>query len=339
LEQTPATLSAIRFYGNLLDRLRTIPGVESATVMENRLGSGWSNNTGVRVDGAIPGGKQFASVRWNAVGPDYFHVLQTPLLLGRDFTDADSPSSPRVAIVNQTFATRYLQGQNAVGHHVQIFGSKSPEFTIVGVVADSRYTEVRENPRPMAYLPFTQIPVVGTMHVEMRTQRAPEAALNDARRVLQTFGPDVPMLQPMTQREQFAETITNDRLFARLSMFFGALAVLLVATGLYGALAYRVSRRTAEIGVRMAIGAKPTQVLWMVLCESLVICAAGALIGLPAALACSSLLRSMLFGLSASDPVSFALALGGVIVIALLASAVPALRASSVDPMVALRCE
>lgn len=336
---TPATLAAIRFYNNLLDRLRTIPGVESATVMGNRLGSGWSNNTGVLVDGVVPGGKQFASVRWNAVGPDYFHVLQTPVVLGRDLSDADSPSSPKVVIVNQTFVNRYLGGQNAVGHHIQIFGKKSPEYTVVGVASDSRYTGIRENARPMAYLPFTQTLSLGTMHIEMRTTRSPGAVLDDVRRILHDFGADVPMLQPMTQREQFAETITNERLFARLSMFFGILAVLLVATGLYGTLAYRVSRRTAEIGVRMAIGAKPTQVLWMVLRESLVICAIGALIGLPAALACSRLLRTMLFGLSATDPVSFTIALTGVVVIALLASAIPAMRASSVDPMVALRCE
>jgi ABC-type antimicrobial peptide transport system permease subunit len=156
---------------------------------------------------------------------------------------------------------------------------------------------------------------------------------------LHDFGADVPMLQPMTQREQFAESISNDRLFARLSMFFGILAVLLVATGLYGTLAYRVSRRTAEIGVRMAVGARPTQVLWMVLRESLLISAAGALIGLPAALACSRLLRTMLFGLSATDPATFIFALAGITAIALLASAIPALRASSIDPMVALRYE
>ncbi|HZU23831.1 MAG TPA: FtsX-like permease family protein, partial [Terriglobales bacterium] len=338
---TPAatTLAALRFYNNLLDRLRTIPGVESATVMGNRLGSGWSNNTGVLVDGAVPGGKQFAIVRWNEVGPDYFHVLQTPLVLGRDLSDADTPSSPKVAIINQTFADRYLKGQNALGHHIQVFGKKSPEYTIVGVAANSRYTGIREDPRPMAYLPFTQVPTVGAMHLELRTSRSPNAVLDDARRVLHDFGADVPMLQPMTQREQFEETITNDRLFARLSMFFGILAGLLVATGLYGTLAYRVSRRTSEIGVRMAIGARPSQVLWMVLRESLLICAAGALVGLPAALACSRLLRTMLFGLSDSDPLSFALAVTGVVMIALIASAVPALRASAVEPVVALRCE
>jgi predicted permease len=335
----PGDLAAIRFYNSLLDGLRTIPGVESVTLMANRLGSGWSNNTGVRVDGAIPGGKEFASVRWNSVGADYFHVLQVPLPLGRDFTDADSATAPKVAIVNQTFVARYMNGASAVGHHIQIFGKKSPEFTVVGVAADSRYTGVREDPRPMAYLPYTQVPSVGTMNVEIRSTRAPESVLGDARRVVRSFGADIPVLQPTTQREQFAETFSSERLFARLSIFFGVLAVLLVITGLYATLAYRVSRRTAEIGVRMAIGARPAQVLWMVLRESLIICAIGAAIGLPAALACSSLLRSMLFGLSASDPLSFVMAVVAVVIIALFASAIPAMRASAVDPMVALRCE
>ena len=334
-----ADLAAIHFYTTLFDRLRTLPGAESVTLMENRLGSGWSSNTGVRLDGAIPGGKDFASVRWNSVGPDYFHVLQVPLLLGRDFTDADAITAPRVAVVNQTFVAKYLNGGNAIGHRIQIFGKKTPEFTIVGVAADSRYTGVRENARPMAYLPFTQVPSIGTMNIEIRSTRAPESVLGDARRVVRDFGADVPVLQPMTQREQFAETFSSERLFARLSIFFGVLAVLLVITGLYATLAYRVSRRTAEIGVRMAIGARPAQVLWMVLRESLIISAIGAAVGLPAALACSSLLRTMLFGLSASDPMSFAVAVAAVIVIAIVASAIPAMRASAVDPMVALRCE
>lgn len=337
-----ANAQAIRFFQNLLDRLRTLPGVESATVMENRLGSGWSSNTGVKVDGATPGGKKFAGVRWNGVGPDYFHVLQVPMRLGRDFTDADSADAPHVAIVNQTFVDKYLDGVNPLGHSVSIDRSRPDKrntFSIVGVVADSRYTGVREDPRPMAYFPYAQTRSIGTLHVELRTSRNPDAVLTDARRIVHEFGPDIPLLQPMPQREQFDTTFTQERLFARLSLFFGLLAVLLVSTGLYGSLAYRVSRRTAEIGVRMAIGARPGQVLWMVVRESLIICAAGTLVGLPAALACSRLLRTMLFGLSASDPASFVIALSGVVAIALAASVIPALRASAIDPMVALRYE
>lgn len=338
--RTESNAEAIRFYQKLLDRLRPMPGVESATLMENRLGSGWSSNTGIKVDGAVPGGKAFAPVRWNAVGPDFFHVLQAPIVLGRDFTDADTSSSSNVIIVNQTFAKRYLEGKSPLGHTVQLSGgSNSPQFTIVGVVADSRYTATREGPRPMAYGPYTQMRSVGTMHLEVRTRTAPDAVLTQARNVLREFGPDVPMLQPMTQTEQFAQSFSSERLFARLSLFFGLFAVLLVATGLYGTLAYRVSRRTAEIGVRIAVGAKPHQVLWMVLRDGLLVSAIGAAIGIPAAIAGSRLLKTMLFGVSQNDPRVFVIAVASVVAIAVAAGVIPARRASSVDPIIALRSE
>jgi predicted permease len=331
---------AVHFYQTLMDRLRTLPGVESGTLMGNRLGAGWSNNTTVWVDGTVPGGEKHAYMRWNAVGPDVFHVLDVPIVLGRDFTDADSPTAPKVAIINQTFAERYIAGLNPIGHRIALSsGPYDPQYTIVGVVADSKYTSVRETKRPMAYLPYTQWPGIGTMQVELRTRGNPEAVLPDARRIVHEFGPDLPLLQPITQQEQFAESFAQERLFARLSMFFGFLAALLVATGLYGTLAYRVSRRTAEIGVRMALGAQRSQVLWMILRESLLLSATGIVVGLPIAIASSRLLRSMLFGLNPGDPVTFAAALVGITLVVLAASAIPARRASSVDPMVALRYE
>ena len=331
---------AIHFYQTVIGRLRTLPAVESATVLGNRLGSGWSNNTGVYVDGVVPNGKKFAPLRWNPVGPDFFHVLDVPLLLGRDFTDADSATAPRVVIVNQTFASKYIKDSNPVGHRLTLFGQlKDPPYTIIGVASDSRYTGVRENPRPTAYIPYTQVPGISTMQVELRTRGNPNAVLPDARRIVKEFGPDLPLMQPMTQQEQFAMTISEERLFARLSVFFGLLAALLVATGLYGSMAYRVSRRTAEIGVRMALGAQRGQVLWMVLRESLLVCAIGTAVGLPAAIACSRLLRSMLFNLSPGDPLTFVLALAGIGAVTLAATLLPARRASRVDPMVALRYE
>ena len=235
-----------RFYQSLTTRLRTLPGVESVTLMSNRIGSGWSNNTGAIVDGKPPDEKGFAPMRWNAVGPDYFHVLGTPLLLGRDFTDGDGATAPPVVIVNETFVKRYLGGREPLGHHVSL--SSSREYTIVGVAANSRYTGVREAERPMAYFPYQQVPPIGGMHVELRAKGDPRAFLPQARRVVQEFGPDLPLLQPMTQEEQFGRSFSNERLMSRLATFFGLMAALLVATGLYGTLAYRVSRRTSEIG-------------------------------------------------------------------------------------------
>jgi predicted permease len=274
-------------------------------------------------------------MRWNAVGPDYFHVLGIPLLLGRDFTDADHATAPPVVIVNETLAKRYLAGRQPLGHRVTL----SREHTIVGVAANSRYTGVREAERPMAYFPYAQVPPIAGMHVELRTSGDPKALLPQARRVVQEFGPDLPLLQPMTQQDQFGASFANERLFSRLSTFFGLMAALLVATGLYGTLAYRVSRRTAEIGVRMALGARPGQVLWMIMRESFVVGLAGIALGLPLAIAGARLLRSTLFGLRPGDPWSFAAALAAVMVVAVGASVIPARRAASVDPMVALRSE
>ena len=328
----------VQFFNTLVARLRALPGVESATLVEERPGAGWSNNTAVKVDGVSPNGKKFADLRWNAVGPDFFHVMGIPVLLGRDFNDADTATSPRVVLVNQTFVKQYLKGGEAIGHQLSKWEEKQ-EATVIGVVADSKYTSVRESSRPMAYYPFTQIANIGTMNVELRTHADPAAMLPLARSVVKQFGPDLPLLEPMTQQEQFYQSFSTDRLFARLAIFFGLLAVLLVATGLYGTLAYRVSRRTAEIGVRMALGAQRDQVLWMVLRESLLVCAVGIAVGLPAAIACSRLLGSMLFNVSPFDVLSFVAALAGVSAVTLTAAALPAHRASSVDPMIALRYE
>jgi predicted permease len=278
-------------------------------------------------------------LRWNAVGSDFFHVMNIPVLLGRDFNDADTAASALVVIVNQTFVKEYLGAGEPLGHQLSKWGEDKRRATIIGVVADSKYTSVRESPRPMAYYPYAQIPNIAAMQIELRTKGSPTAMLPQVRSVMQQFGPDVPLLEPMSQQEQFALSFSSDRLFARLAVFFGVLAVFLVATGLYGTMAYRVSRRTAEIGVRMALGAQRRQVLWMVLRESLLICVVGIAVGLPAAFAGARLLRSMLFNLSTFDVLSFVVALAGIAAVTLVATALPARRASAVDPMIALRYE
>jgi predicted permease len=331
--------AVVLFYQTLLARLRTVPGVESVTLMANRIGSGWSNNTGAIVDGRPPSDK-FSPMRWNNVGPDYFHVLRIPLLVGRDFTDADGAAAPPVVIINETFAERYLAGRTPIGHHVA-FSSRpdARQFTVVGVAANSRYTGVREPDVPMAYVPYAQMPGTAGMHIELRANGDPRPLLPVVRRVVQELGPDLPLLQPMTQEDQFAESFADERLFSRLAVVFGLLAAVLVATGLYGTLAYGVARRTSEIGVRIALGAERRQVLWMVLRQSLIVSAIGVAIGVPAAIAASRMLTTMLFGLKPGDPWSFGAAIVIVGVVAIGAGLVPARRAASVDPIVALRAE
>jgi ABC-type antimicrobial peptide transport system permease subunit len=175
------------------------------------------------------------------------------------------------------------------------------------------------------------------MHVELRASGDPKALLPQVRRIVGEFGPDVPLLQPMTQQEQFNESFADERLFARLAALFGLLAAALVATGLYGTLAYRVSRRTSEIGVRMALGAQRHQVLWMVIRETLVLSGIGIGVGLPLAIGGAGVLKTILFGIGPGDPVSFVLALGGIALVAVVASFIPARRATSVNPVIALR--
>ena len=207
-------------------------------------------------------------------GRTSFTTLGVPVLAGRDFADSDTATSPHVGIINEEFAKRFLPNQNPLGHNI---GTDDGRYTmtIVGVVKDHKYRSIDEDPIPMAWYMYAQIPVIGAMNVEMRVHGDPLAILPSARKVVQQLDPNLPLIQPMTQRAQFDTTISQQILFARLAGFFGFLAVVLVATGLYGTLAYRVSMRTAEIGVRMAVGARRGQVVWMILKDSLLLTATG----------------------------------------------------------------
>ncbi len=335
--QAHSDATAITFYRALVDRLRALPDVETVTLMQNRIGSGWSNNTGAVLDGKDPHAGRSSLMRWNAVGADYCKTLGIPLLDGRDISDSDGPQSAKVAVVNSTFVKSFLNGRAALGHTVSF--TPKLAFTIVGVAADSKYRGITEDPIPIAYFPYAQLKGVGAMHVELRTRGNPNAAIPRVRKIVSDFGPELALLQPMTQQAQFEETISFQRLTARLAIFFGFLAVLLVATGLYGTIAYRVSRRTAELGIRMALGAERSRVLWMVLREGLLLCGCGILLGLPLAFASTGLLSSLLYGLTPNDPLSISAAALGILAVTALACAVPAQRAASISPTVALRNE
>jgi predicted permease len=330
----------VAFYQALLERLRALAGVEAATIMESRLGSGWSNNTNVWVDGRVPSGRGKPTMRWNVVGPDYFQTLGIPLLHGRELRDGDGPRAAKVAVVNATFASWYLPGGSPLGHRIAMSADGDDGgYEIVGVVADSKYIGVREDPIPTGYFFYRQMSHVGAMHVELRVQGPAQAFLAPVQGVLRELAPDLPLEQPRTQEQQFALNLSEDRLVARLATFFGVLAMLLVGTGLYGTLAYAVSQRTSEIGVRVALGGRAEHVVWMVLRESLLVCAVGAAVGLPVALAGGHLLRASLYGVSPADPVSIVGAVAALVAVAVTASLLPARRALSVAPIVALRAE
>lgn len=334
------------FYQNLLVRLHETPGVESATLVSHRPGSGWGWNSVWAIDGVMPQQPFSESMSANHVGSDFCHTLGIPILRGRDITDADTRSAPKVVLVNETFSKRFFPGGDALGHSISTLSSISAgkiklenRFTIVGVIGDSKYKRVNEKSKPTLYFPFAQQTPVPNMQVELRTSGEPEALLPSVRAVLHDLDPNLPIEKPMTQRAQFDESYSQPRLFARLSVFFGVIAVLLVATGLYGTLAYRVSRRTSEIGVRVALGAQRSQVLSLVLHETLWISGAGMLLGVPLALGGARLMRSMLFGITPSDLISFVAALAGIVSVAAAATVIPARRAVGVDPIVALRYE
>jgi len=333
-QKTSSTSQNLQFYRALLDRLRSLPGVESVTLAENRPGSGWSDNNSATIDGVSHTYSE-APLRSNDVGPDFFHVMGVPVINGRDFSDSDTETAPRVAVVNETFAKKLMPGVNPLGHQI---GDKY-RFTIVGVVKDSKYTRVDESPIPTAYLPYTQIAGVMHMEVEVHVVGDSRAILSSIERAVRAMDPNLPLENPMTQQAVFEESYSQQRMFSRLSAFFGVLAAMLVAIGLYGTLAYRLARRTSEIGVRMALGARPSQVLRMLVQENLLVTGIGLACGLLIALVSAGMMESMLFGLQPRDPVTFGVAFFMVTLVSLAASFLPARQAASIAPMRALRTE
>ena len=328
------------FFEQLEARLNALPGVSGAGMANQGLltGNEWDNSITLQGYVAKPG--EDMDPHFNQVTPGYFQTLGIHLLAGRTFTAADTANSRLVAMVNESFVKRYFGATPAVG---RMFGRGSDPGTptdieIVGVVNDTRYESLRDKIPQEVYLCVAQQPAYSNT-VYVRTKRDPDNAFAGVRAVVHDLAPDIPVTGMKTLERQLDESLVTERLVATLSSVFGALATLLAIIGLYGVMAYMVTRRSREIGIRMALGAMSGNVVWLVMREVLALVAIGIAVGLPAAFAVTRLASSQLYGVSANDP----LAIGGATVllaaVALLAGYIPARRAAGFDPVRVLRYE
>jgi putative ABC transport system permease protein len=330
----------------LLDRIReaaaVLPGVRGVGVVREALfqGNDWGSN--LTIEGYTAGPDEDMQVFRNSVGPDYFSAMGIPLLAGREFGDSDAAASPKVVIINERMARKYFAGRNPVGMHM-VWGSHHPpvplDIEIVGVVQNNKHDDARDELHPFVYQPYAQDSGLGSATFYVRTNQDPLALAGTMRQTVQGFDSNLPVFDVRTLAEQVEDSVYSDRLLTFFSISLGALASLLAAIGLYGVLAYMVARRTREIGIRMAIGAEPKDVSWLVLREVMGMSGIGLVIGLAAAFGLGLLIESELYGVKASDPLVFAGATVLLAVVAFLAAWLPARRAASVDPMVALRYE
>jgi predicted permease len=325
-------------FREIVDRLSAVPGVESVSPTSV---APLSNS--YESDDFVPEGRKQGhgdSAYNSTVGDEYFATFRIPTVAGRGFAETDTETSPKVAVVNQALAKQFFPGQNPVGKSFTTTDEKNNKliYQIVGVCADTRYGSLREAPQPVFYVDYRQAPAVTwgmTFAVKTRTSRA--GITPSLRRAVQSVDRNLPLVEVRTQEEQIDELLRNEHVFAELTAGFGVLALVLACIGIYGLMAYAVSRRTNEIGIRMALGARAEQVLGMVLREALWMTVAGVLAGLAGALAVGRLIASQLYGLKAWDPTTLAGAATLLVAVALGASWVPARRAAGVDPSRALR--
>ena len=325
-------------YAEILRRLRALPEVKSAaaSIVRPVDDQFYLVDRVNEVDGRpLPEGSVIR-VEWNATSPAYFSTLSTPIVSGRDFQPRDNQSAPAVVIVNQSLANRAFPNQDPVGHRLNT-------ATIVGVVKDSYYGGARDQPGPALFYPLFQHGPAqeyrwGYVSFELR-YNSQSSLLDQVRREVAAVDRGLPVFGVRTLLAQTEESMLTERLLATLSSVFGALALLLACVGLYGLMAYAVARRTSEIGIRLALGARPGRILWLVLRETFALTLAGAAVGVPLALWAARYARSVLFGIGTADPLTMAAAVATLIGTAVLAGYAPARRAVRVDPMVALRYE
>ena len=329
---------AVQFNRDLLERLRTAAGVKSAAIASVPIlaGNEWDSSTAVEGHTFADGEDQQAFM--NAFSPGYFETMRIPLLEGRDFRQSDIVENPTVAIVNRKFAEHFFPGKSAIGKRLGRGGGNNAKLTIeiIGVVGDSLYEGPREGVHRQVFLPAWG---KGSVAYYVRTNIASSSVFNVVRNEVKQLDATMPIYEMKTVEGQLDETLLTDRLVALLSAGFGLLATILASIGLYGVMAFVVARRRKELGIRLALGAQPGVVIWMVMREVLVLLAIGLAVGIPAAIALGQYVSTVLYGIKPSDPWMATWTVVLLTVVSTAAGLIPARRASRIDPILALRYE
>jgi predicted permease len=328
-------------YDDLLVRVRTLPGVRAASFTTSSVISGGWDQEGVKVEGYQPGPDESMSPNAAIISPGYFATMDIAFVAGRDFTEQDTAARPKVVIINETMAHYFFGSKNPLGKKIGTDDDPKvpPDREIIGVVKDAKYVRLSEAPRRHFYAPMSQEPRLFDMTLQVRTSGDPERMGDLVRAQVHDLDANLPLYATTTLEIQIDNSLTQERLLTWLSSLFGLLATLLASLGLSGVVAFSVARRTREIGIRMALGAQPGEILSNVVSHMAFLVMAGMVVGLAVAYGLSRLLRRMLFEVGAADPLAFAGACLLLGVVAAIAAYLPAQRATQVDPVVALRYE
>jgi predicted permease len=329
---------AANFYREVINRISTLPGVESVGATWILPLSGQGAGTGFEIEGYTPAPNERTNTAFSSITPRYFETMGIPLVRGRQFVDSDTAESQGVAIINEAFARRYFASQDPVGRRIRPRGDDNDWLTVIGVVGDVRQTGLAEEPRPEMFLSYLQSPFP-FMNVVIRTTSDPTSLAAAVRREVWAVNPDQPVANVSTMNQLMSNSIARTRFNTLLLQLFAAVALALAVVGLYGVMAYSVAQRTHEIGVRMALGAKGSDVLKMVVGQGMILVTIGIALGLAAAFAATRLMVTLLYGVSATDPVTFIGIALLLIAAAFIACYIPARRATKIDPMIALRYE
>ena len=326
----------VALYDGLLERIRAVPGVRSAALVNPALLSGSTNISSFYIRGRTYARDEDNGMHRMVVSPNFFDTMEIRLAAGRPLTERDTATAPKVALINEAAAKKHFPNENPIG---QRFGSSvenNSQIEIVGIVHDAKYSSVRDPAPPTFYIPYMQTRAGGVM-VAVRTAGLPASVTSSVREAVRQVDPNLPMMDVSTQIEQVERRFAQEKVFAQAYALFGGLALLLAAIGLFGLMSYSVSRRTNEIGIRMALGAQRQDVLRLVMRESMILVAAGVVVGVAIAAGASRLVTTLLFGLAGTDSLTIAGAIVVMVIVSALAGFLPARRASRVDPMIALR--